>query len=183
MLNTFIPHSMESVASANPKNSREKPKSVLTYNKTMGAVDEMDKTIKQYSRLRKTYKWYKKAFFFLVDVAVYNSFRLYNSLHGQSTYKDYSLSLIKDILNLHQVERSTKGRPPKRPSENKENAVPLHLPIRVRKPNGKPSKSDCVQCKKVNKRTQTQFKCQTCDVRLCIQFGKSCFQEWHDPSV
>jgi hypothetical protein len=54
MLNTFMAHHMELSTSANPQNTREKPATVLLYNKVMGAVDGVDKTVKPYQSVRKS---------------------------------------------------------------------------------------------------------------------------------
>lgn len=173
MINTFLPHSMSHFAARNPHNSRQKPASVLLYNKNMGIVDIMDKTIKPFSSNRKTYKWYKRVFFYLVDVGMYNAYRayLFHQTGKRTSYMDFVLNAVDSIMIDHPCEQPTRGRPPKvaRP-ETKE----FHIPIK----NGK---ADCTWCKKnENKRSQTQYKCTVCGVRLCIQKGDSCFAKYHE---
>jgi hypothetical protein len=44
MLNSFMNREMVESVSTNPNNTREKPSTVLTYNQTMGALDNVDNT-------------------------------------------------------------------------------------------------------------------------------------------
>lgn len=173
MMNTFLPHKMTYNVARNPVNSRTKPESVLLYNKTMGAVDAMDKTIKPFSNHRKTFKWYKKVFFYLIDVALFNSYKAYQFYHGRSkfsAYKDFVLNVIENIFEENPNEKIRRG--PALPGA-KESAY--HIPIRM-------GRSDCVFCKKTKGvRSQTQYKCSVCQVRLCLQKGpESCYSRYHD---
>ncbi|OXA57084.1 PiggyBac transposable element-derived protein 4 [Folsomia candida] len=186
ILNTFMPHGMTEWPSTNPNNQRMKPDTVLLYNKTMGGVDNVDKTIKPNQSLRKSYKWYKKVAFYLVELSVYNSMIMYNTTQNDQVgfrrlnYEVFVKSIIHNILTKFPVARKPRGRP----SQSRV-SVPLanmHIPERVMKENGYPSKSDCFHCKtKLGKRTITQFKCLACEKRLCI--GSSvfnCFKFYHD---
>ncbi|XP_021953595.1 piggyBac transposable element-derived protein 3 [Folsomia candida] len=186
LLNTLMPHGMTESPSTNPTNQRLKPDTVLLYNKTMGGVDNVDKTIKPNQSLRKSYKWYKKVAFYLVELAVYNSMIIYNATQNDRAgfrrlnYEAVVKSIIQNILIKFPVPR----KPRVRPSQSR-SSVPLtsiHIPERVLKENGYPSKSNCFHCRtKLGKRTVTQFKCTGCEKRLCI--GSSvfnCFKFHHD---
>ena len=52
-----------------------KPTVVVDYNRVMGAVDKTDMILN--SIIRKTLKWYKKLFFHMVNLSIYNAFMLY----------------------------------------------------------------------------------------------------------
>jgi len=114
MINSFMEHSMEVSDSMNPNNTREKPRSVLVYNATMGAVDCVDKTVKPYQSVRKSYKWYKKVFFNLVDIAIYNSFVLYCAKRSiaEKDYMSFVLKVIEQILEKYAKDTPARGRPP-----------------------------------------------------------------------
>lgn len=175
MMSTFLPHQMTYTIARNPANSRSKPESVLLYNKTMGAVDSMDKTIKPFSNHRKTYKWYKKVFFYLIDVAIFNAYRIYKFYHPTdkySAYKDFVLNVIESLLEEYPNDTNRRSRGPLVLEPQK---VSYHIPVKM-------GRSDCVWCKKsIGKRSQTQYKCTQCNVRLCIQKGpQSCYSSYHD---
>ena len=55
----------------------EKPDAVTEYNKFMGGVDKGDKLLSYYSFPHHTVKWWRKAFFVLVDAAIVDSYILY----------------------------------------------------------------------------------------------------------
>ncbi|CAL8138653.1 unnamed protein product [Orchesella dallaii] len=177
MLNTFISHEMTPTIAANPKNTREKPQSVLVYNAKMGAVDDVDKQIRPYEAMRKSIKWYKKYAFYLLDLCVYNTYRVYLLLdqnRARPRYKQFLLDLINAIIVAEGV--SLPQRPQQIPSVAKS-----HLPICTRGPTGRKSYSNCWYCyNKLNgKRTQTSFKCLGCNRRFCIRNENSCFMLAH----
>lgn len=55
----------------------KKPSCILDYNHSMGAVDKTDMVSSTIKCIRKSYKWYKKFFFHLLDVSIWNSYVLY----------------------------------------------------------------------------------------------------------
>jgi len=175
-MNTFLPHKMTFSIARNPANSRAKPDSVLLYNKTMGVVDAMDRTIKPFSNHRKTLKWYKKVFFYLIDVAVFNSYKAHQFYHPRnnkfSAYKDYVLNIIESILEEHPNEKARRAQAPSIAAPEE---VAYHVPVKM-------GRSNCVLCTKLHKkRSQTQYKCTVCNVRLCLQKGpQSCYSQYHD---
>ncbi|OXA60346.1 PiggyBac transposable element-derived protein 4 [Folsomia candida] len=191
MLNTFVPHSMRIAESSNPRNTREKPATVLLYNSIMGAVDNVDKSIKPYQSVRKSYKWYKKVVFNMIDVATYNSMILYNHLHADQRavpYKDFVMKIVREIQEKYPTLKKPIRRPPTVPrTENPAFPVRLkpchHIAVKHLDKNGTPSYSDCIYCKHhaeySPKRKTTPFSCEICKVRLCIQGGDSCFKRYH----
>ncbi len=56
---------------------REKPTVVHDYNQHMLDVDKLDQLCSYYSFLHKSVKWWRKVFFWLLEVAVVNSYVLY----------------------------------------------------------------------------------------------------------
>ena len=54
-----------------------KPACVVSYNQGMGGVDRFDKLSATCRSVRKHVKWCKKLFFYLVDIAIVNSFLLF----------------------------------------------------------------------------------------------------------
>jgi len=179
MLTSFVPHDMEYVPSLNPNNNREKPASVVLYNKTMGGVDYIDQVLSPYKAERKTIRWYKKFFFHLIDLSVYNSFVVYKNLNPTKrvVYLDFLQDLVAEILDKNHVKRKI-GRPLRTINHNMEN-MSGHLPEKVLKANGKSSYSDCYVCRQSGKRKTTLFKCGPCNKRLCIGSSESCYTKFH----
>ena len=66
----------------------KKPKVVCDYNHTMGRVDNVDQQLVDYPIPRKRgKKYYKKIFFYLMDIAVWNDFILHQETSTQSEKK------------------------------------------------------------------------------------------------
>ena len=59
------------------KQLKEKPTVVADYNQYMLGVDKMDQLISYYSFLHKSIKWWRKVFFWILEVAAVNSYILY----------------------------------------------------------------------------------------------------------
>ena len=72
-----------------------KPSAIVDYNKYMGGVDHFDQMIKYYEFIQKSQKWTRKMIFYLIQMAIHNSFVL---------YKKYSSSPKKlDLLGFQKV--------------------------------------------------------------------------------
>ena len=55
---------------------------VMDYNHHMGYVDKGDRMADSYSISRRTFKWTKKLFFHLLDLAILKSYILHSSCGG-----------------------------------------------------------------------------------------------------
>ena len=53
---------------------------IVDYNKHMLGVDKLDQMISYYSFLHKTIKWWRKVFFWILEVATMNAYILYEVL-------------------------------------------------------------------------------------------------------
>jgi hypothetical protein len=78
---------------------------------------------------RKSFKWYRKLLFHLLDLAVLNSQILYNVHSGENiTHANFQLILCKEILQKFHIPRptNTSGRPSKseEPLRLRETTVP-----------------------------------------------------------
>lgn len=99
-----------------------KPASVIDYNENIRLIDKSDMQISFTDSARKKTKWYKRFFFHLLDIAVYNAF----SIHGMKTGKklqlgDFRLNLIRQLLSEFTPNRpaATGGR------KSKDHDLPL----------------------------------------------------------
>jgi hypothetical protein len=88
----------------------QKPIVICDYNKHMGGVDVSDQYISSYSFIRKSKKWWRKMFFWLLEVAVVNSFILYNLSAASNqkpkfSHKKYRQLLVKSLVGVFVTER------------------------------------------------------------------------------
>ncbi|XP_071052962.1 piggyBac transposable element-derived protein 4-like [Onthophagus taurus] len=90
------------------KQKVQKPTAVLEYNENMGAVDKSDMMLSSIKCTRKAIKWYKKIFFHLVDICIYNPYILYNiQKKKRTTLADFQLELIEQIFEKHNIINSS----------------------------------------------------------------------------
>ncbi|XP_063050090.1 piggyBac transposable element-derived protein 4-like [Engraulis encrasicolus] len=159
-----------------------KPLCVLEYNKKMGSVDNLDKWNTFVDCSRKTFKWYKKLFFYILDVAVFNSFVLHRQITKQDiTYPHFRENLAHQLLEDFQTTRraSSGGRPT---LDNPLRLSARHFPSLLTQTPGQGSRTRrrCRVCHTTTRRPQarkvTKYMCVTCDVALCVV---PCFEEYH----
>ena len=83
----------------------------------MGYVDKGDRMANSYSTSRRTFKWTKKLFFHLLDLAILNSYILHSSCGGRKiSHRDFRFTLVRKMLAHAGPERRVTrplGRPPK----------------------------------------------------------------------
>ena len=162
-------------------NSRvQKPVSVLDYNLNSHAIDKVDMQISFVACLRKTVKWYRKLFFHMLDLSVFNSYLLYKVNTGKVIkFSDYRLQLIREILQTHSAPKSKIGRPAltNQPIRLTARHFPSLVPQTAEREN---PQRKCVVCahtsRRPRKRTDSRFMCKDCDVGLCVV---GCFEEYH----
>ncbi|OXA46903.1 PiggyBac transposable element-derived protein 4 [Folsomia candida] len=155
----------------------QKPKSVVDYNKNARGIDQGDMQMHFNSTKRKTRKWYKKLFFQLIDMCLYNSFRVFKYLHGNAKFLDFQLQIIRQILDKFGLKKTIVQVP----SRDLQRLGGRHFPEYNSSTKGKTHGSrKCHLCgmKDVTggKRKETRFQCDTCLVPLCII---PCFKLYH----
>ena len=159
------------------------PKMAKDYNSHMGFVDKADMLKSFYEISRKSKKWWHRIFWHFVDVTVVNSFIVYKQLFPDKkvSLTNFRLSVADHLIEVPILFKQ-RGRPslkpllirqkPKVPDVARTGKV-AHLPgIRNARRRG----AHC-STKAIEKRTK--FYCLTCQVPLCIQKQKNCFQEFH----
>lgn len=156
----------------------KKPIVVIDYNDTMGGVDRMDQRIHDYAITRKRgKKYYKKIFFHLLDVCIFNSFILYQKNGGKRDNLDYRMCLVERLVESYNsgMSSSKRGRPSATPSPLRltERHFPKICPATEKKKN---ASRMCVVCSKNKKRKESRYECQDCNVGLCIV---PCFEIFH----
>ncbi|XP_022834273.1 uncharacterized protein LOC111362017 isoform X1 [Spodoptera litura] len=167
-----------------------KPNIVLDYNKSMGGVDRKDQFLSAHPMERvKNKVWYKKLFRRMYNAAIFNCFVIFSSVHRKISHRQFRTELAEDLLRRHrQIDLTTEYRrlngrasttsPVKTTTQrnihHRTQARPIveanHFPIRTG------SKYTC--CWLCPKKTRTIWKCEECDVNLCVD---GCFKAYHKP--
>ncbi len=79
---------------------RKKPKVVNDYNQAMGGVDKPDQLGVYYWFQHNSFKWWKKVFFWLLEVAVVNSYLLHKeTISSPLSHFGFRRSLIKSLVS------------------------------------------------------------------------------------
>ncbi|XP_037499668.1 piggyBac transposable element-derived protein 2 [Rhipicephalus sanguineus] len=167
--------------------SVKKPMLIDEYNKGMPRADTSDQLIASNNVLMKSVWWWKTPFFHCVDIAVVNSFILFEEYRQQhpevpellrsSHFDQYAfrLELIDQLLGRdeQQVARSTIA-----PVVSLASTAPQglkHQPQRIHR------YRNCKVCYEEKKHEQkTNVFCETCAVSLCFTTSRNCFARWHD---
>jgi len=142
---------------------------VMDYNCHMGYVDKGDRMANSYSISRHIFKWTKKLFFHLLDLAILNSYILHSSCGSKKiSHRDFRFTLMRNMLAHAGPERRV-TRPLGR-SPNVESHI-ARLKVCGSKHWTSPSETQLrYRVFKVRGVTQKVFvKCRKCEVGLCVK--------------
>ena len=145
----------------------------IDYNKNVRSVDSADKYLAFCSIFEKTRKWSKKTALFILNCALYNSFRVFlEATQSESIrYADFLLRIAETWLISHRGEdgnyspststRAPRQDPPGRLSGNlKEHQIER---IKTERTN-KFTRKRCRVCYANKKRSETKYMCSFCKV-------------------
>nr|XP_033471259.1 piggyBac transposable element-derived protein 4-like [Epinephelus lanceolatus] len=153
------------------------PTPVVEYNKHMGGVDLSDQLIQYYSVQHRSNRWYRTLFYHFMDIAATNSYLLHKDLCKQRQQEPMSHRGFLQELTA-QLCGVTVNVPPQR-------AQGSHIPVPVSHVEDKGKKATAgrkkfILCRKDRQVQQsTPWKCEMCDVALCLVPDRNCFKEWH----
>ncbi|XP_046837276.1 piggyBac transposable element-derived protein 4-like [Vespa crabro] len=163
-----------------PKKSKKnevilKPKCIIDYISSMDTIDKSDIAISTVDATCKSLKWYRKYFFHLIDICVWNAFCLYKHItEEQISMAKFHLQLIKEILEkyhknheYHQYDGSESNYPTR--------LIGKHFPT-VYQSGKKNRKRRCVVCTAGGIRRESKYHCEQCNVGLCVS---PCFENYH----
>ena len=114
----------------------QKPQAIMEYNKYMGGVDLADQLLSYYGFGHRTVKWWRRAFFFLLDTAVVNSYILYTVKNPEKqrrlTHEQFRVALATDLLHAAGVDAGAESSHHGRRRQSLQPAARLteqHFPI------------------------------------------------------
>lgn len=154
-----------------------RPKVIEDYNTHMGYVDNANRMANSYTIARKTWKWSKKLFFHLTDIAILNAHLLHKSVGGKMTHKKFREVLVQNLIIEGQGNTGTSsGRPsPGRPSPASSQLSRLEVKHSKHWPT-RDKQRRCRVCATKNIYKRSIYVCKKCDVGLCLE---PCFEKWH----
>ena len=156
-----------------------KPIAIEEYNTYMGGVDKSDQLLSYYGFCHRTFKWWRRAFFHLLDVAVVNAYIMYQqSAQGPKlTHKMFRVELAKEMLLYAGLDTQAIPRTPSLPLSSRLTERHFLEKIPPTK-SGKPTQQDCSVCskRKEGQRVTTTFRCKQCQKALCVV---PCFELHH----
>ena len=154
----------------------KKPTVIVDYNKYKLGVDRNDQMSSYYSFLHKSVKWWRKVFFWLLEVAVINGYIIYkHHTHRQAlTHLEFRQSVLHSLVQpLVAIPRVQRGRHPHQSLERL-SMSPRHFCERGKR------RRDCRVCsdRTAGKRVVTPYFCTTCSDRPFLCLGE-CFRAYH----
>ena len=163
-----------------------KPALIHAYNQSMNGCDRVDQNGGYYGNFnRKTYKWWKKIFHWMVEIAQSNAHVLHTIAHRkQLPLLAFKKQLVRELVEfvagaMTPEERTAKNHNAGRtPSTKVERFTGnLHLIDQA------PSDRDCAYCSKGVKggpRRRTVYYCTGCSDKPFLH-PKDCFRKYHTP--
>ena len=121
-----------------------KPLMIEEYNRFMGGVDKSDQLLSYYGFAHRTVKWWRQAFFHLVDLAVVNAYIMYTEAPHSGrrfTHEQFRIELSQGLLlcvavNTMDNAPCTSGPTP-RPLPPQQSVIALDAYLMCRIPWGK----------------------------------------------
>jgi len=161
------------------------PASVSDYNKYMGGVDHADRLRALYNIERKSRKWWHRLFFGLLDIMFVNSYVVYCSLFGKMSVLEYRRSVVQGLLTKQtlgkkrpstQIDKNVKRRKNQfsLPQDVRTGNRGIHWPTFVKE------RRRCEVCSSKQIESRPYSKCMHCNIHLCINEKKNCFNEYHE---
>ena len=153
------------------------PSVIQEYNQLILGVDLSDqiKVIYEVDR-RSKFRFYLRVFFDFLDIAVVNSKIVYNKIESAPSLSslDFRYSIAQTMIQKFSSRKRAVllSRPSKR-SRGPSFDIVDHLldfaPSRVR----------CAFSSSKNVKSRTYVLCITCNIALCLQKDRNCFQQYH----
>ena len=148
-----------------------KPECVVHYNINMRQVDQCDGMIASVECARKTQKWYKKIFFHMLDLCVFNSHILHSVVtKSKKTLSEFATELVRQMIGRY-VPAPLRSSSTLNTMKH-ERLTGRHFPEKI-------MSKRCHVCHNSpngTQRSMTTFQCRECQKALCMP---ECFNLYH----
>ena len=160
--------------------TKDKPLVVADYNQYMLGVDKLDQLTSYYSFLHRSVKWWRKVFFWLLEVSVVNSYVIYKEgceKRGvkQLTHINHCRALVEKLSEVIRINR--KDELGVRSYISLERLQPIRHFIKK----GIKRRDGCVVCSSRQQggtRHLTPYFCETCSLQPALCPGE-CSKIYH----
>nr|XP_055061721.1 piggyBac transposable element-derived protein 5-like isoform X4 [Misgurnus anguillicaudatus] len=152
------------------------PASVLEYDRIMEAMDPSNCVTRHLRLIHKPRKWYQSVFYHFLDIAVENAFILQELTAKAKNHRAMTRQAFLEMLIL----KLTAGVHIPSPASSSSPSSPAPASTSFHKPKHITQDSTAAgrKCEMCNQ--ETTVMCVTCDVMLCFQQHRDCFNEWHE---
>jgi Transposase IS4 len=146
------------------------PTAVEDYNTHRCGVDRVDQMETYYRLGRRTKRWWLRLAWWLLDVVLNNSWRLYQlKMNSNMKSVEFRTKLMLQLSEDKPMPTTQKTR--KRQRTTVDNSSLAHLPVQQQE------RGRCSVCCSNNKDHRGYMKCVTCNVYLCA--NRNCFMQYH----
>jgi len=166
------------------------PLPVAQYTRRMGGVDRFDQKRSCFSVSRRSFKWWTRIFYFLLDSAVVNAHILFNScrIDGKMSQFEFRATLSRELMGNFCSRRrramleggcymrrrsdhaATLTKKPGVPDSIRLQAVGKHWPTQTS------IFRRCRVCSSKTRNRRSRYVCSTCSITLCVY---PCFEQFH----
>jgi hypothetical protein len=161
----------------NERGKAIKPQIVMDYSHHMGYVNKGDRMANIYSISRRTFKWTKKLFVHLLDLAILNSYILHSSCGGKNiSHRDFRFTLVRN-MPAHAGPERRAPRPLGRLPKVEKHVGRLEVGGSKHWPTPSETQLRCRVCKVRVVTKKVYMKCRKCEVGLSIK--NKCFEDYH----
>ena len=165
------------VKSSNDKVKVTCPSVIQEYNQFMGGVDLSDQMKVTYEVDRRSkFRIYLQVFFDFLDITVVNTKIVYNKIESASSLSslDFRHSITQTMIrNFSSRKRTVLLSSPSKRSRSPSFDIVDHLPDFA------PSRVPCAFFSSKNVESRTYVRIITCNIALCLQKDRNCFQQYH----
>ena len=171
------------------------PPCVPDYQQYMRETDVGDQMMGYYQVGGRSLKRWKRGFWYLLDVALLNTYIVYthDKVVRKSSDRDleFRIALAEDLIGTFTSRRQA-GRP-----RSLEQPQQQHMPLRLDSsqlhlPLYSDSKRDCVVCAKARVeaglprtvgRHRSSIMCKACNMYLCLDKERLCYEKYHTAQI
>ena len=155
--------------------TKRKPDVIIDYNNFMLGVDKLDQMMSYYSFLHKSIKWWRKVFFWIVEMIVVNAYIIHKKTQADTGNNMTHLAFRRELIT-QLVDTVQTSRPVSTASSNIDrlSGQPHFLEKQQKR-------RDCVVCSDRSENSErhlTLYVCSTCtdNPALCPD---ECFKSYH----